>query len=149
MISLFDDFLQWFVLWNEIVAVTMQAQKEAPPDFQCKDKFLLLSVVAPDGATAKDIGPDMVGPLPLFFFFFFKVKFCVKSFLDSDGVWIWLQFTKEDGKVVEEFKLRVVYIPANPPSPVPEGSEEGSSPRAFSQENGNHHNSSFDDVRVS
>lgn len=70
MISLFDDFLQWFVLWNEIVAVTMQAQKEAPPDFQCKDKFLLLSVVAPDGATAKDIGPDMVGPLLLFFFFF-------------------------------------------------------------------------------
>ncbi|ESR58545.1 hypothetical protein CICLE_v10021988mg [Citrus x clementina] len=117
MISLFDDFLQWFVLWNEIVAVTMQAQKEAPPDFQCKDKFLLLSVVAPDGATAKDIGPDM--------------------------------FTKEDGKVVEEFKLRVVYIPANPPSPVPEGSEEGSSPRAFSQENGNHHNSSFDDVSKS
>ncbi|KAH9733179.1 Vesicle-associated protein 1-3 [Citrus sinensis] len=96
------------------VTVTMQAQKEAPPDFQCKDKFLLLSVVAPDGATAKDIGPDM--------------------------------FTKEDGKVVEEFKLRVVYIPANPPSPVPEGSEEGSSPRAFSQENGNHHNSSFDDA---
>ncbi|KAL9429985.1 hypothetical protein AB3S75_025380 [Citrus x aurantiifolia] len=99
------------------VTVTMQAQKEAPPDFQCKDKFLLLSVVAPDGATAKDIGPDM--------------------------------FTKEDGKAVEEFKLRVVYIPANPPSPVPEGSEEGSSPRAFSQENGNHHNSSFDDVSKS
>lgn len=75
MISLFDDFLQWFVLWNEIVAVTMQAQKEAPPDFQCKDKFLLLSVVAPDGATAKDIGPDMVGPLLLFFFFFLKLNF--------------------------------------------------------------------------
>ncbi|XP_057492611.1 vesicle-associated protein 1-3-like isoform X2 [Actinidia eriantha] len=35
-------------------------------------------------------------------------------------------FDKEDGKVIEEFKLRLVYIPANTPSPVPEGSEEGS-----------------------
>lgn len=30
---------------------------------------------------------------------------------------------------MEEFKLRVIYIPANPPSPVPEESEEGSPPR--------------------
>ncbi|XP_010258992.1 PREDICTED: vesicle-associated protein 1-3-like [Nelumbo nucifera] len=87
------------------VTVTMQAQKEAPPDMQCKDKFLLQSVAAPNGATTKDITPEM--------------------------------FNKEAGKVVEEFKLRVVYIPANPPSPVPEGSEEGSSPRASVLENGN------------
>ncbi|KAM0015858.1 putative major sperm protein (MSP) [Helianthus debilis subsp. tardiflorus] len=80
------------------VTVTMQAQKEAPPDMQCKDKFLLQAVAAPDGATIKDITADM--------------------------------FNKEENKVVEEFKLRVVYIPANPPSPVPEESEEGSSPRA-------------------
>lgn len=33
--------------------------------------------------------------------------------------------------------MRVVYIPANPPSPVPEGSEEGSSPRASVVEDGN------------
>ncbi|KAI7733631.1 LOW QUALITY PROTEIN: hypothetical protein M8C21_028574 [Ambrosia artemisiifolia] len=51
-------------------------------------------------------------------------------------------FNKEENKVVEEFKLRVVYIPANPPSPVPEESEEGSSPRA---EHGSH-NSSGPDV---
>lgn len=31
---------------------------------------------------------------------------------------------KAPGRVVEEFKLRVVYIPANPPSPVPEEAEE-------------------------
>ncbi|KDP28788.1 hypothetical protein JCGZ_14559 [Jatropha curcas] len=86
------------------VTVTMQAQKEAPLDMQCKDKFLLQSVAAFDGATTKDITPDM--------------------------------FNKEDGKVVEEFKLRVIYIPANPPSPVPEESEEGSSPRASVLENG-------------
>ncbi|KAG9160683.1 hypothetical protein Leryth_017481 [Lithospermum erythrorhizon] len=39
-------------------------------------------------------------------------------------------FNKEEGKVVDECKLRVVYIPANPPSPVPEGSEEGTPPRS-------------------
>jgi len=38
----------------------MQGQKEAPPDMQCKDKFLLQSVVASPGATAKDITPEMV-----------------------------------------------------------------------------------------
>ncbi|CAM8899489.1 hypothetical protein QQ045_010442 [Rhodiola kirilowii] len=86
------------------VTVTMQAQKEAPPDMQCKDKFLLQSVVAPSGTAAKDITSEM--------------------------------FNKEEGKAVEEFKLRVVYIAAKPPSPVPEGSEEGSSPRASAQDNG-------------
>lgn len=92
------------------VTVTMQAQKEIPSDMQSKDKFLLQAVVAPNGATNKDITADM--------------------------------FNKEEKKVVEEFKLRVVYIPANPPSPVPEESEEGSSPRA---EDGTH-NSSWPDV---
>ncbi|CAL9060934.1 unnamed protein product [Musa banksii] len=37
------------------------------------------------------------------------------------------QFNKERGKVVDEFKLRVTYVPAGPPSPVPEEPEEGSS----------------------
>ncbi|CAL9210931.1 unnamed protein product [Musa hybrid cultivar] len=37
------------------------------------------------------------------------------------------QFNKEPGKVVDEFKLRVTYVPAGPPSPVPEEPEEGSS----------------------
>jgi len=40
--------------------VTMQSQKEAPLDMQCKDKFLLQSVVASPGATTKDITPEMV-----------------------------------------------------------------------------------------
>ncbi|XP_038708598.1 vesicle-associated protein 1-2-like [Tripterygium wilfordii] len=37
----------------------MQAQKEAPSDMQCKDKFLLQSEVASPGATVKDITPEM------------------------------------------------------------------------------------------
>ncbi|KAI4338803.1 hypothetical protein MLD38_023815 [Melastoma candidum] len=87
------------------VMVTMQAQKEVPADMQCKDKFLVQSVVAAPGATAKDISTDM--------------------------------FNKESGHNVEECKLRVVYLP--PPrrvSPVREGSDEGSSPRASFSDNG-------------
>ncbi|XP_075519233.1 vesicle-associated protein 1-3-like isoform X1 [Primulina tabacum] len=82
--------------------VTMQAQKDAPPDMQCRDKFLVQSAVAPIGSTNKDVTQEM--------------------------------FNREDGKVVNEFKLRVIYIPANPPSPVPEGDEEGNSPRSSSAE---------------
>ncbi|WJX55026.1 Vesicle-associated protein 1-2, variant 2 [Trifolium repens] len=88
------------------VIVTMQAQKEAPPDMQCKDKFLLQSVRVDDGTDPKEITAEM--------------------------------FNKEAGHVVEECKLRVVYVaPPQPPSPVQEGSEEGSSPRGSASENGN------------
>ncbi|XP_073022533.1 vesicle-associated protein 1-3-like isoform X2 [Primulina eburnea] len=92
------------VLPNSVcnVTVTMQAQKDAPPDMQCRDKFLVQSAVAPNGSTNKDVTQEM--------------------------------FNREDGKVVNEFKLRVIYIPANPPSPVPEGDEEGNSPRSSSAE---------------
>ncbi|KAL6565891.1 Vesicle-associated protein 1-2 [Orobanche hederae] len=87
------------------VIVTMQAQKEAPPDMQCRDKFLLQSVVVNPGVTAKDITPEM--------------------------------FNKESGNQVDECKLRVFYVrPPQPPSPVREGSEEGSSPRASVSDNG-------------
>ncbi|XP_021898552.1 vesicle-associated protein 1-2 [Carica papaya] len=94
------------------VIVTMQAQKEAPPDMQCKDKFLLQSVVASPGTTTKDITAEM--------------------------------FNKEAGHQVEESKLRVVYVaPPQPPSPVREGSEEGSSPRVSVSDNGSLNASEF------
>ncbi|XP_057977249.1 vesicle-associated protein 1-2-like isoform X2 [Malania oleifera] len=94
------------------VIVTMQAQKEAPPDMQCKDKFLLQSVAAGPGPVSKDITPEM--------------------------------FNKEAGHLVEECKLRVAYVsPPQPPSPVPEESEEGSSPRASVSDNGKLNGSEF------
>lgn len=94
------------------VIVTMQAQKEAPPDMQCKDKFLLQSVKVNEGTAPKDITAEM--------------------------------FSKEAGHVVEECKLRVVYVsPPQPPSPVAEGSEEGSSPRGYVSENGNSNGAEF------
>ncbi|KAE9613804.1 hypothetical protein Lal_00016332 [Lupinus albus] len=97
------------------IMVTMQAQKEAPPDMQCKDKFLLQSVKTNDAASPKDISADM--------------------------------FNKEAGHVVEDCKLRVVYVsPPQPPSPVAEGSEEGSSPRGSVSENGTVNGSDFTQV---
>uniref|UniRef100_A0A0E0DGN1 MSP domain-containing protein n=2 Tax=Oryza TaxID=4527 RepID=A0A0E0DGN1_9ORYZ len=88
------------------VIVTMQAQREAPADMQCKDKFLVQSVVVTEGTTTKDVTGEM--------------------------------FNKGSGNVVDERKLKVVYVqPPRPPSPVREGSEEGSSPRASLSEGGN------------
>lgn len=43
-----------------------------------------------------------------------------------------LQFDKEAGHVVEERKLKVLYVsPPQPPSPVLEEPDEGLSPRVF------------------
>lgn len=72
---------------NEIsdFTVTMQAQRTAPPDMQCKDKFLIQSTVVPFGTTEDDITSDM--------------------------------FAKDNGKYIEEKKLRVVLI-SPPSSPV-------------------------------
>lgn len=89
------------------VTVTMQAQKASPPDMQCKDKFLVQSVAAENGATAQDISAAM--------------------------------FNKEPGKVVDECKLRVVYVATTTPNPIPEESELGSSTPSYSQENGTSH----------
>ncbi|XP_044499360.1 vesicle-associated protein 1-2-like isoform X2 [Mangifera indica] len=66
-------------------AVTMQAQRIAPPDLQCKDKFLIQSTVVAFGTTDEDITSDM--------------------------------FAKDNGKRVDEKKLRVVLI-SPPQSPI-------------------------------
>lgn len=68
--------------WDScIIRVTLQAQREYPPDMQCKDKFLLQSTKV---STNSD-----VDELPL----------------DT--------FNKAEGKVIEELKLKVVYISPN------------------------------------
>ncbi|KAM0862850.1 hypothetical protein ACQ4PT_045000 [Festuca glaucescens] len=83
------------------VTVTMQAPKEMQLDYHCKDKFLVQSAVARDGATMRDFVPEL--------------------------------FTRAPGRLIEEFKLRVVYIAANPPSPVPEEAEEEDAPHALEE----------------
>ncbi|KAI8566118.1 hypothetical protein RHMOL_Rhmol02G0014800 [Rhododendron molle] len=66
-------------------AVTMQAQRSAPSELQCRDKFLVQSTVVPFGTTEDDITSGM--------------------------------FEKDNGKRIEESKLRVVLI-SPPQSPV-------------------------------
>lgn len=38
----------------------MQAQKTAPPDLQCKDRFLVQSTEVPFGSTEEDLKPNLV-----------------------------------------------------------------------------------------
>uniref|UniRef100_A0A0C9RHI3 TSA: Wollemia nobilis Ref_Wollemi_Transcript_21876_1242 transcribed RNA sequence n=1 Tax=Wollemia nobilis TaxID=56998 RepID=A0A0C9RHI3_9CONI len=46
------------------ITVTMQSQREAPPDLQCKDKFLIQSVIAPNGLSTKDVSQDLFNKEP-------------------------------------------------------------------------------------
>ncbi|KAG1354375.1 putative Vesicle-associated protein 1-3 [Cocos nucifera] len=70
--------------------VTLQAQKEFPPDMQSKDKFLLQSTRVPPNTDMDELPPDT--------------------------------FNKDGDKVIEELKLRVVYMA---PSQSGRGNSEG------------------------
>lgn len=65
--------------WDScVIRVTLQAQREYPPDMQCRDKFLLQSTIVTPYSEVDDLPQDT--------------------------------FTKESGRVIEECKLRVVYV---------------------------------------
>jgi len=93
----------------------MQALEEAPPDMQCKDKFLLQTIVARPGSTTKDITSDMVQTTdndhniicPTLHILIVFLSHCMK-------------FNKDSGYEVKEFKFRAVCVapPPNLPSPV-------------------------------
>lgn len=55
--SMLTQCLLLISLFNE---VTMQAQRSAPLDMHCKDKFLIQSTVAPFGTSEEDIVPGLV-----------------------------------------------------------------------------------------
>lgn len=60
-----------------------------------------------------------------------------------------IKFHKESGNTVEECKLRVSYVaPPQPPSPVREGSDEGSSPRVSASDNGNLNTAEYTTVSI-
>lgn len=42
--------------------VTLQAQREYPPDMQCKDKFLLQSTIVPPHTDVDELPQDTVCP---------------------------------------------------------------------------------------
>jgi hypothetical protein len=60
-----SDFYLEVPLAFPLLLVTMQAQREAPADLQCKDKFLVQSVAAENGAATQDITAPMVPTLTL------------------------------------------------------------------------------------
>nr|XP_023873257.1 vesicle-associated protein 2-1 [Quercus suber]POE84839.1 vesicle-associated protein 2-1 [Quercus suber] len=46
--------------WDScIIRVTLQAQREYPPDMQCKDKFLLQSTIVPPNTDVDDLPQDV------------------------------------------------------------------------------------------
>lgn len=58
--------------------MTLQAQREAPPDMQCKDKFLLQSTIVPPNTDVDDLPPDTVRITEGIFIFLFFVLFLLK-----------------------------------------------------------------------
>ncbi|KAL6581859.1 hypothetical protein OROMI_005873 [Orobanche minor] len=60
VLSIVPSFILFAFLENGWrMDVTMQAQKSAPPEMQCKDKFLIQSTVVPFGTTVDEITPDI------------------------------------------------------------------------------------------
>ncbi|CAI9095644.1 OLC1v1031641C7 [Oldenlandia corymbosa var. corymbosa] len=70
---------------SSVIRVTLQAQREYPPDMQCRDKFLLQSTVVPPNTDVDELPADT--------------------------------FNKDSGRVVEECKLKVVYLTPNSSNP--------------------------------
>lgn len=54
----FNGWLSYIVLNFVMSLVTLQAQKEYPPDMQCKDKFLLQSTIVNNDSD--ELSPDTV-----------------------------------------------------------------------------------------
>ncbi|KAK8690868.1 hypothetical protein V6N13_074394 [Hibiscus sabdariffa] len=72
-----------------------------------------------------------IDPLELKFSFVLRKQVsCSLQLSNKTDNYVGFKFNKGAGHVVEERKLKVIYLsPPQPPSPVHEGSEEGSSPR--------------------
>ncbi|BAF15424.1 vesicle-associated protein 1-3 [Oryza sativa Japonica Group] len=103
-----------------------------------------------------DITVTMQAPVEMLSDYHCKDKFLVQSVAVGYGAtmrdFVPELFTKAPGRVIEEFKLRVVYVAANPPSPVPEEEEEeeeDASPQSEVMSHGVKMTSVFDAVTVS
>lgn len=49
----------------DLYLVTLQAQREYPPDLPCKDKFLLQSTIVPPNVDVDQLAQDTVRYIPL------------------------------------------------------------------------------------
>lgn len=86
---------------------------------ECKDKFLLQSVIVPPQTEIDELSQDTVRifscesislGLRHFGIIESKRKGQQKSFSSANDGWCCSQFNRESGKTIEERKLRVVYI---------------------------------------
>lgn len=92
-----------------VCLVTMQAQMETPSDMHSNDKFLIQSVIASPGVTAKEVTHEMV-LIPTVYL----VDKPISGFLFLQSVFSFspnatLQFSAGAGKQVEQTMLRVTY----------------------------------------
>lgn len=90
----------------------MQAQRVAPPDLQCKDKFLIQCTVIPFGTTEQEITSEMVRSYKLLGVSWSKLF--GEILILTSRFW---QFSRGSGRNIEERKLKVLLI-SPPPSPV-------------------------------
>ena len=60
LVAVADDAVTVVTLFLGVNAVTMQAQRSAPSDMICKDKFLVQSTIVPAGTNDVDITPGTV-----------------------------------------------------------------------------------------
>lgn len=86
------------------IQVTLQAQRESPPDMQCKDKFLVQSTAVPPSTDSDDIPPDAV-----YCNFSVLYSILIASPTDTCNNYTLAQFNKDAEGKIEECKLKVVY----------------------------------------
>lgn len=88
----------------------MQAQKEVPSDMQSNEKFMIQSVIASPGLTAKEVTRETV--LIIHIIDLMDNHSLVFGSLKHLFRFLWetLQFRKESGPLVEETKLKVTYV---------------------------------------
>lgn len=105
-----------FVPFGVVNIVTMQAPKSTINEKACKDKFLIQSTVVPVGTTEKDITSNMVSSFHFYFRLWPSILARFMTIMTSLSLFNW-QFDKDDGKYIEETKLKVVLI-SPPQSPL-------------------------------
>lgn len=129
----FGGSVEFLTVYAVSILVTMQAQRSAPADMICKDKFLIQGTVVPPGTREEDITSGMVR---VYYYYFFCSPNLIILLLSHLCVY---QFSKDEGRYVEENKLRVSLIspPRSPDlSPINGTFKQGLSEAPFEKEQG-------------
>lgn len=75
--------------WDScIIRVTLQAQREYPPDMQCKDKFLLQSTIVGPNTDVDDLPANTVRYSTLSFTLYQLYKLKKKRLIMNTAIWL-------------------------------------------------------------